>query len=56
MKQLIKRTPLYKRNQVVDVQGRKMKYIKMVSGNYVFRSYPGNVLYTLNKAGFLIPN
>ncbi len=51
-----KQKPIYKRGQLITVQGRKFTYVKMVKGNWVMRSFPGNVLHTLNKAGFLIPN
>lgn len=56
MKKTINQKPIYKRGQLITVQGRSFKYVKMVKGNWVMRSFPGNELYTLNKAGFLIPN
>ena len=45
----------YKRGEIIEVQGRKFKYIKMVKGNWALRSFPDNKPYQLNKAGFLIP-
>ena len=47
--------PIYKRGEIITVQGRKFKYVKMVKGNWALRSFPGNEPYQLNKAGFLIP-
>jgi len=45
----------YKRGEILTVQGRQFKYVKMVKGNWALRSFPDNEPYQLNEAGYLIP-
>lgn len=33
--------PIYKRGEIITVQGRKFKYMKMVKGDWALRSFPG---------------